>query len=293
MRGIILAGGTGSRLYPLTSQLSKQILPVYDKPMIYYPLATLMAAGIREIMIISTERDLDMFKDLLHDGSHLGLEITYAVQKAPKGIAESFLIAENFIGYESCALILGDNLFHGTGLGRQLMEMLDISGCHIFAYKVADISQYGVIRFDESGNALEIEEKPSGGSSGYAIPGLYFFDSSVVTKAKTAKPSLRGELEITSLLSDFLNEGRLRVSILPRGTAWLDTGTVEGLHDASSYVRLVEERQGSKIACIEEVAWRQGWISSEQLSSLASHFAPSPYAEYLSSLISEEITRTW
>jgi glucose-1-phosphate thymidylyltransferase len=293
MRGIILAGGTGSRLYPLTSRLSKQILPVYDKPMIYYPLATLMAAGIREIMIISTERDLGMFEELFHDGSYLGLQLTYAVQKAPKGIAESFLIAEKFIGSGSCALILGDNLFHGTGLGRQLMDLLDISGCQIFAYKVADTSQYGVIRFDESGKAVEIEEKPSDGVPGYAIPGLYFFDSSVVAKAKVAAPSKRGELEITSLLNEYLRESKLNVSILPRGTAWLDTGTFEGLHDASSYVRLVEERQGAKIACIEEVAWRQGWISTAELSAIAVKLRPSPYAEYLESLISEEASRTW
>ena len=293
MRGIILAGGTGSRLYPLTSQLSKQILPVYDKPMIYYPLATLMAAGIRDIMIISTTRDLEIFRDLFLDGSHLGLEITYAIQKAPNGIAEAFLIGENFIGSDNCALILGDNIFHGTGLGRQLMDLQNISGCQIFAYKVADSSQYGVIKFDESGKAVEVEEKPAYKAPGYAIPGLYFFDSSVVSKAKTATPSTRGELEITGVLNDYLKEGTLNVSILPRGTAWLDTGTLESLNDASDYVRLVQERQGSKIACIEEVAWRQGWISTSELSTIAQNLSPSPYAEYLDSLVSEEVSRTW
>lgn len=293
MRGIILAGGVGSRLYPLTVQLTKQILPVYDKPMIYYPLATLMAAGIREILIISTPRDLHYFQTLLGDGSSLGLQIEYSVQMEPRGIAEAFLIAEDFIGTENCALILGDNLFHGTGLGRQLMDLRDIDGCHIFAYKVADSSQYGVVRFDVSGAPLEIEEKPLGGLPGFAIPGLYFFDSKVVEKAKLIRPSSRGELEITSLLADYLSEEKLQVSILPRGTAWLDTGTVENLHDASSYVRLVEERQGYKIACIEEVAWRQGWISSTQLQNLASRLAPSPYADYLALLISEEVSRTW
>jgi glucose-1-phosphate thymidylyltransferase len=293
MRGIILAGGAGTRLYPLTSQLSKQILPVYDKPMIYYPLATLMAAGIREIMIISTPRDLSNFQSLFGNGGHLGLSISYSIQPEPKGIAEAFLIAGDFVRSSNCALILGDNLFHGTGLGRQLMDLSQISGCQIFAYKVADSSNYGVVRFNDSGEPTEIEEKPKTGAPGFAIPGLYFFDGTVVDRATKIRPSSRGELEITSLLNLYLEDKELSVSILPRGTAWLDTGTVENLHDASSYVRLIEERQGSKIACIEEVAWRQGWISTQDLSILATELAPSPYAEYLESLISEEASRTW
>lgn len=293
MRGIILAGGSGSRLFPLTSQTSKQLLPVYDKPMIYYPLATLMAAGIKEFLIISTSRDLPDFQDLLGSGSHLGIDIQYAEQIEPKGIAEAFLIATEFIADSSSALILGDNLFHGTGLGRQLMDLQQVQGCQIFAYKVADSSKYGVVNFDALGLPESVEEKPVGNVPGFAIPGLYFFDSSVIKKAKAIQPSARGELEITSILSLYLSEKSLNVSILPRGTAWLDTGTVENLHDASSYVRLIEERQGAKIACIEEVAWRQGWITSAQLEGLAQQLPTSPYSNYLLSLSAEEERRTW
>ena len=293
MRGIILAGGAGTRLYPLTYQLSKQILPVYDKPMIYYPLATLMAAGIREILIISTPRDLNNFQSLFGDGGHLGLKISYSIQPQPKGIAEAFLIAGDFVQSSNSALILGDNLFHGTGLGRQLMDLSHISGCQIFAYKVADSSQYGVVRFNELGEPTEIEEKPKTDGPGFAIPGLYFFDGTVVERTRKIQPSRRGELEITSLLNLYLADKELSVSILPRGTAWLDTGTVENLHDASSYVRLIEERQGSKIACIEEVAWRQGWISNLDLQTLALKRPPSPYTDYLLSLESQGVSRTW
>lgn len=293
MRGVILAGGTGSRLYPLTLQLSKQSLPVYDKPMIYYPLATLLAAGIREILIISTPRDLVIFKSLFGDGSELGVSISYSIQERPSGISDAFVIAEDFIQEEKCALILGDNLFHGTGLGRQLMDLNQISGCHIFAYRVANASKYGVVKFNELGEPISIQEKPEGETVGYAIPGLYFFDSSVVSRAKTVKMSERGEREITSLINMYLVDNQLSVSILPRGTAWLDTGTVESLHDASSYVRLIEERQGSKIACIEEVVWRQGWIDDEQLLRISKRLSPSPYSEYLSSLIAEEVSKNW
>ena len=293
MRGIILAGGAGTRLYPLTRHQSKQILPVYDKPMIYYPLSTLLAAGIKDILIISTPRDIPEFKALLSDGSQLGVSISYDIQEFPTGIADAFSIGGDFIGGENVALILGDNLFHGTGLGRQLMDLHDMSGCHIFAYKVANASRYGVVRFDQNGSPVEIEEKPLDTGPGYAIPGLYFFDNRVVNLAREVSPSPRGEKEITSLLSEYLRTSELNVSILPRGTAWLDTGTVETLHDAASYIRLIEERQGSKIACIEEIVWRQGWISDSELVNLAKTYAPSPYAEYLLSLISESVNKEW
>ena len=293
MRGIILAGGTGSRLWPLTIGLNKQSLPVYDKPMIYYPLATLMAAGIRDVLVISSPRDLGFFKNLLKDGSAIGISIQYESQETPSGISDAFVLGADFIGANRVALILGDNIFHGTGLGRQLMDLQDTNGAHIFAHKVADASKYGVIEFDELGKPKRIIEKPKDIGTGFAIPGFYFFDNRVVALAKDVIPSARGEKEITSLLTSYLQTDELEVTILPRGTAWLDTGTVEALHDATTYVRIIEERQGSKIACLEEIAWRQGWITSAQLSDLTALLPPSPYGEYLKSLIGDESMRTW
>ena len=293
MRGIILAGGKGTRLSPLTSVLNKQILPIYDKPMIYYPLATLMAAGIREILIITNPEDANLYKQLLSNGSKLGIKISYEVQAKPTGIADAFIIGKDFIGLETCALILGDNLFHGTGLGRQLMDLKSISGCHIFAHRVADPASYGVIEFNKDGKPEAIIEKPINSKSNFAIPGLYFFDNSVVDRVKKTEVSERGELEITGLLNSYLADNTLQVTILARGTIWLDTGTVAALHDAATYVRLVEERQGNKIACIEEIAWRQEWITTEDLLILAGALDPSPYSSYLKSIIHDEETRIW
>ena len=285
MKGIILAGGTGSRLFPLTTVISKQLLPVYDKPMIYYPLASLMAAGLREILVIVTPRDEASFRALLGDGSQWGMTIDYVVQQKPEGLAQAFILAEHFLAGDKAALILGDNIFHGVGLGTQLKQLTDPDGGVVFAYQVANPSEYGVIEFDETGNVVSIEEKPQNPKSDFAIPGLYFFDEQVVDIAKNVKPSPRGELEITSVMSEYLNRGKLKVEVLPRGTAWLDTGTFNTLHEAGTYVRIIEERQGARVGCVEEVAWRNGWMSDQALQESASKMMSSGYGEYLSSLL--------
>lgn len=287
MRGIILAGGSGSRLWPITLSVNKHLLPVFDKPMIHYPLATLMAAGIREIAIICWPKDIHLYRQLLGNGSSLGISITYFEQGLPKGIADAFLIAEDFIHNHKVALILGDNIFHGTGMGRQLMEFSNVDGAHIFAYKVADPENYGVIEFDANGNVKSIIEKPVAPKSNYAIPGLYFFDEDVFSHASAVIPSNRGELEIIDVLEAYRYENKLFTSILPRGTAWLDTGTVEALQEAGSYVRIIEQRQGRKIACIEEIAWRQKWIDDTDLQLLIDGFGRSSYGDYLRATIQE------
>ena len=280
----MLAGGTGSRLWPITLGTNKHLLPVYDKPMIHYPIATIMAAGIREILIVCNPSDLDSYKKLLGDGSEIGVQFQFAIQENPRGIAESVIIAEEFLEDSSVCLILGDNIFHGSGLGRQLMENTEIDGAQIFAYGVSNPSDYGVIEFSDEGLPISIEEKPLEPKSNFAIPGLYFFDNSVIEIAKKVKPSLRGELEITDVIRNYMDNSKLHVSILPRGTAWLDTGSIQNLHDASSYIKVIEERQGSKVGCIEEVSWRLGWIEDSNLESIADRYANSPYGEYLRNL---------
>jgi glucose-1-phosphate thymidylyltransferase len=269
MRGIVLAGGKGTRLYPATKAVSKQLLPVFDKPMIFYPIATLMAAGIREILIITTPDDQHLFFKLLGDGSQIGVSFKYEVQAQPNGLAEAIKLGSNFANGSSIALILGDNVFHGTGLGRELAKYKDVVGAQIFAYEVANPEDYGVIEFNKIGEINSIIEKPKEPKSRFAIPGLYFYDSSVFEVVQTIKPSARGELEITSLNEKFLLAGLLKASILPRGTSWFDTGTFENLHDASNYVRILEARQNLRVACLEEIAWRLGWISTNELQSLA------------------------
>ena len=280
----MLAGGTGSRLWPITLGTNKHLLPVYDKPMIHYPIATVMAAGIREILIISNPSDLDSYKKLLGDGSEIGVQFYFATQESPRGIADSFIIAQEFIEKSPVCLILGDNIFHGSGLGRQLMENAEIDGAQIFAYGVSNPSDYGVVEFSDEGVPISIEEKPRNPKSNFAIPGLYFFDNSVIEIAKHVKPSLRGELEITDVIRNYMAKSKLHVSILPRGTAWLDTGSIQNLHDASSYIKVIEERQGSKVGCIEEVSWRLGWIEDSNLESIANKYANSPYGNYLRNL---------
>ncbi|NHC23884.1 glucose-1-phosphate thymidylyltransferase RfbA [Nocardioides sp. IC4_145] len=285
MRGIILAGGTGSRLHPITRAVSKQLMPVYDKPMICYPLSTLMLAGIRDVLVITTPHEQDQFLRLLGDGSSLGISIAYAAQPSPDGLAQAFLIGADFVADDTVGLILGDNIFYGSGLGTHLRRFADIDGAAVFGYQVSDPTAYGVVEFDGSGRAISLEEKPERPRSRYAVPGLYFYGDDVVDHARELRPSARGELEITDLNRRYLEQGRLQVEVLPRGSAWLDTGTFDAMNDASNYVRAIQDRQGTKIGAPEEVAWRMGFIDDDQLRALGEGLRASGYGDYLLGLL--------
>jgi glucose-1-phosphate thymidylyltransferase len=290
MKGIILAGGSGTRLYPITQSISKQIIPVYDKPMIYYPLSVLMLAGIREILIISTPKDIHLYEELLHDGSQLGLKLSYAIQPSPDGLAQAFIIGEKFIGSDNVCLVLGDNIFYGYSFGKILLDTAKLNdGAVVFGYFVKDPERYGVVEFDDKGNVLSLDEKPKQPKSSYAVTGLYFYSNDVVAKAKSLKPSDRGELEITDLNRLYLNERRLKVTLLGRGLAWLDTGTHESLLQASNFIYTIEQRQGLKVSCIEEIAYNRGFINKEELLKLAEPLKKNQYGEYLFKIANEEI----
>jgi len=284
MKGIILAGGSGTRLYPITKGISKQLMPIYDKPMIYYPLSVLMLAGIREILIITTPEDSDQFQRLLGKGDEFGCKLEYAVQAVPNGLAQAFVIGEKFVGNDKVALILGDNIFHGSGFSKLVQSFNDVVGAAVFAYEVSDPERYGVVEFDENFNAITIEEKPTEPKSNFAVPGLYFYDNSVIEIAKNIKPSARGEYEITDVNRHYLENGKLKVGVMDRGTAWLDTGTFDSLSDASEFVRVIEKRQGQKIGCIEEVAYRMGFLTHDQLMHIAEKYIKSGYGQYLKRL---------
>ncbi len=281
MKGIILAGGSGTRLYPITKGISKQLMPVYDKPMIYYPLSVLMLAGIKDILIITTPDDSAQFQRLLGDGSEFGCNLSFAVQEVPNGLAQAFVIGEKFVGSDKVALILGDNIFYGSGFSKLVQSFSDVKGAAVFAYEVADPERYGVVEFDDDFKAISIEEKPTAPRSNYAVPGLYFYDNSVIEIAKNIKPSPRGEYEITDVNRVYLEAGNLQVGVMDRGTAWLDTGTFDSLSDASEFVRVIEKRQGQKIGCIEEVAYRMGFLNRDELMKLADKYAKSGYGQYL------------
>lgn len=285
MKGIILAGGSGTRLYPITKGISKQLMPIYDKPMIYYPLSTLMQAGIKDILIITTPHDSESFQRLLGDGKELGINLQYAVQPSPDGLAQAFIIGEEFIGNDKVALVLGDNIFYGHDFDEKLKSCSDPEGGYVFAYPVSDPERYGVVEFDDNMKAVSVEEKPTQPKSHYAVVGLYFYDNDVIEIAKNIKPSDRGELEITSINEEYLKRGKLKVQIMDRGSAWLDTGTFESMNDASEYIRVIEKRTGLKIGCIEEIAWKEGFISKDQLLAIAEPLKKSGYGKYLSSLI--------
>ena len=287
MKGIILAGGSGTRLHPITRGISKQLMPVYDKPMIYYPLSTLLMAGIREVLIITTPQDAEQFERLLGDGSAWGIDISYAVQPSPDGLAQAFIIGADFVGQDAVALVLGDNIFYGSGLGTALRKNTVLKGGHVFAYHVSEPTAYGVVEFDDEGTVLSIEEKPAKPKSSYAVPGLYFYDNDVIEIARNLAPSPRGELEITGINEAYLKRGDLTVTVLPRGTAWFDTGTFQGLLEASQFVQVVETRQGHKIGCVEEIAWRNGWLTDGQFSDLADPLIKSGYGIYMHGVLDE------
>lgn len=285
MKGIILAGGSGTRLYPITKGISKQLMPIYDKPMIYYPLCTLMEAGIKEILVITTPHDQEQFQRLLGDGSQWGISLEYAVQSEPRGLADAYIVGETFIGQDKVAMILGDNIFHGSELGKSLARHTDVDGGTVFAYQVADPNRYGVVEFDENMKAVSVEEKPAVPKSNYALVGLYFFDNDAIEIAKNVQPSARGEIEIPSVMDAYLKKGKLKVEILDRGSAWLDTGTFASMMDASNFVQIMEDRTSLKLGCVEEVAWQQGFITSQQLAELAEPLKKSGYGEYLLRLL--------